>query len=224
MNLIQSSYLHPMQQAVAEFHRAFGLPDMIGSHQALPEDRIALRLDLIREEGVTELGRAIDEHLSGMVSSPVEIIDALIDTVYVALGGLVEMGRDVFQLHGADLGRCINGTPLVDNASKAATDIARLLGELERELRDGSESGGAALFSIIAWEAAHALWKSGLLIMPFFDEVQRANMSKLGADGRPVHSRGVDIDGYPEGKVLKGPGYSPPDLARVLLDLQGNRI
>lgn len=40
------------------------------------------------------------------------------------------------------------------------------------------------------------------------EEVHRSNMSKLGADGKPVK------DG--RGKVLKGPTYSPPSLAPVL--------
>lgn len=41
-----------------------------------------------------------------------------------------------------------------------------------------------------------------------FDEVQRANMSKLGADGKPVVRES-------DGKILKGPNYSPPDLKTV---------
>jgi predicted HAD superfamily Cof-like phosphohydrolase len=49
-----------------------------------------------------------------------------------------------------------------------------------------------------------------------FDEVQRSNLSKLGADGKPILSRGVELDGFPKGKVLKGPGYFRPDLAAVL--------
>ena len=39
-------------------------------------------------------------------------------------------------------------------------------------------------------------------------EVHRSNMSKLGPDGRPVLRA--------DGKVLKGPGYEPPDIAHVL--------
>ena len=39
-------------------------------------------------------------------------------------------------------------------------------------------------------------------------EVHRSNMSKLGVDGKPLLRE--------DGKVLKGPNYSPPDLARVL--------
>lgn len=39
-------------------------------------------------------------------------------------------------------------------------------------------------------------------------EIHRSNMSKLGADGRPVYRN--------DGKVLKSPLYSPPDIATVL--------
>lgn len=41
-------------------------------------------------------------------------------------------------------------------------------------------------------------------------EVQRSNMSKLGADGRPVYNE--------QGKIMKGPNYFKPDLAKVLAD------
>ncbi|NJW53708.1 nucleoside triphosphate pyrophosphohydrolase family protein [Salinimicrobium oceani] len=41
-----------------------------------------------------------------------------------------------------------------------------------------------------------------------FDEIQRSNMSKLGEDGKPVYRE--------DGKVLKGPNYSQPDLAKIM--------
>jgi predicted HAD superfamily Cof-like phosphohydrolase len=41
-----------------------------------------------------------------------------------------------------------------------------------------------------------------------FNEVHRSNMSKLGADGKPIYRE--------DGKVLKGPNYTPPDLKKVL--------
>lgn len=45
-------------------------------------------------------------------------------------------------------------------------------------------------------------------IVEVFNEIQRSNMSKLGEDGKPIR-RG-------DGKILKGPGYTPPDIASVL--------
>ncbi|MDT0650714.1 nucleoside triphosphate pyrophosphohydrolase family protein [Autumnicola edwardsiae] len=40
-----------------------------------------------------------------------------------------------------------------------------------------------------------------------FDEIQLSNMSKLGADGKPVYRE--------DGKVLKGPGYAKPNIDRI---------
>jgi|TARA_B110000211_G_scaffold45994_1_gene49065 predicted HAD superfamily Cof-like phosphohydrolase len=42
-----------------------------------------------------------------------------------------------------------------------------------------------------------------------FKEVQRSNMSKLGADGKPIYRE--------DGKVMKGPNYSPPNLQRMVM-------
>ena len=50
--------------------------------------------------------------------------------------------------------------------------------------------------------------ETGIDLAAVLAEVQRSNMSKLGADGRPVYRQ--------DGKVLKGPGYLPPDVAAVL--------
>ena len=46
------------------------------------------------------------------------------------------------------------------------------------------------------------------LIEVVFDEIQRSNMSKLGADGRPIYRE--------DGKVLKGPGYFKPDFSKII--------
>lgn len=39
-------------------------------------------------------------------------------------------------------------------------------------------------------------------------EVHRSNMSKAGADGKPIYRK--------DGKILKGPNYSAPDLVPIL--------
>ena len=41
-----------------------------------------------------------------------------------------------------------------------------------------------------------------------FEEIQRSNMSKLGSDGKPIYRE--------DGKVLKGPNYFKPDIAKIL--------
>jgi predicted HAD superfamily Cof-like phosphohydrolase len=46
------------------------------------------------------------------------------------------------------------------------------------------------------------------IIQDVFDEIQASNMSKLGADGKPVLRE--------DGKILKGPGYFKPDLGKFI--------
>ncbi len=41
-----------------------------------------------------------------------------------------------------------------------------------------------------------------------FEEIQRSNMSKLGADGEPIYRA--------DGKVLKGPNYFKPNIQAIL--------
>jgi predicted HAD superfamily Cof-like phosphohydrolase len=41
-----------------------------------------------------------------------------------------------------------------------------------------------------------------------FAEVHRSNMSKAGEDGKPIYRE--------DGKILKGPNYTPPDLKSLI--------
>src|SRR6056300_519143 len=45
-------------------------------------------------------------------------------------------------------------------------------------------------------------------ITEVFNEIQRSNMSKLGADGKPIYRE--------DGKVLKGPNYFKPNIEGIL--------
>ena len=57
----------------------------------------------------------------------------------------------------------------------------------------------------VTYGAAHSF---GVPIDECFKEVQRSNMSKLGEDGKPIYRE--------DGKVMKGPNYSVPNLKNVL--------
>lgn len=57
----------------------------------------------------------------------------------------------------------------------------------------------------VTYGAGHAF---GIDLDKCFTEVQRSNMSKLGADGKPIYRD--------DGKVMKGPDYSEPDLKSIL--------
>lgn len=47
----------------------------------------------------------------------------------------------------------------------------------------------------------------GINLDQVFHDVHNSNMSKLGADGKPVYRE--------DGKVIKGPNYTKPDLSWV---------
>lgn len=47
-------------------------------------------------------------------------------------------------------------------------------------------------------------------IAEVFEEIQRSNMSKLGANGKPIYRE--------DGKVMKGPNYFKPNISKILHD------
>jgi len=59
----------------------------------------------------------------------------------------------------------------------------------------------------VVYGAGHAF---GIDLDKCFAEVQRSNMSKLGADGKPIKRE--------DGKILKGERYVPADIEAVLFN------
>ena len=57
----------------------------------------------------------------------------------------------------------------------------------------------------VVYGAGHAF---GINLDKCFEEVQRSNMSKLNKDGKPIYNE--------NGKVMKGPNYSKPNLKQFL--------
>ena len=57
----------------------------------------------------------------------------------------------------------------------------------------------------VTYGAGHAF---GINLDKCFDEVQNSNMSKLDTNGKPIYNE--------FGKVMKGPNYFKPDLAKFL--------
>ena len=57
----------------------------------------------------------------------------------------------------------------------------------------------------VTYGAGHAF---GIDLDNCFNEVQKSNMSKLGADGKPIYNQ--------SGKVMKGPKYFKPNLKQFL--------
>ena len=84
------------------------------------------------------------------------------------------------------------------------------------ELKDAIVNGDGTLVDVadalsdllyVVYGAGHSF---GIDLDKCFAEVHRSNMSKLGEDGKPIYRE--------DGKVLKGPNFSEPDLKRVMYE------
>ena len=86
--------------------------------------------------------------------------------------------------------------------------IKEELGELKEaiENKDIKEVADALTDILyVTYGAGHAF---GINLDKCFNEVQKSNMSKLSADGKPIYND--------KGKVMKGPNYFKPDLNKFL--------
>ena len=73
----------------------------------------------------------------------------------------------------------------------------------DKYLKEVADSLSDILY--VTYGAGHAF---GIDLDKCFDEVQRSNMSKLGADGKPIYNE--------HGKVMKGPNYFEPNLKKFI--------
>ncbi len=64
---------------------------------------------------------------------------------------------------------------------------------------------GDQLYILVGTILKHGLQDK---IVEVFEEIQRSNMSKLGEDGLPILRE--------DGKILKGPNYTKPDIKSIL--------
>lgn len=124
--------------------------------------------------------------------------------------------REFHEVFGSD----ISDTPTSGTAALRELRfdlLAEELDELYGALGEPGSLGGSGAPNLV--EMADALGDIlyvtygaaiafGIDLDAVVDEIHRSNMSKLGADGKPIYRE--------DGKVLKGLDYSPPNLAAVI--------
>ena len=86
--------------------------------------------------------------------------------------------------------------------------IKEELNELEQAMKEKNLKEVADALSDILYVTYGAGCAYGIDLDKCFKEVQRANMSKLGEDGKPIYND--------KGKVMKGPNYSEPNLKQFV--------
>ena len=86
--------------------------------------------------------------------------------------------------------------------------IKEELNELEQAMKTKNLKEIADALTDILYVTYGAGYAYGINLDKCFKEVQRANMSKLGNDGKPIYNE--------KGKVMKGPNYSEPNLKQFV--------
>ena len=86
--------------------------------------------------------------------------------------------------------------------------IKEELNELEHAMKTKNLKEVADALTDILYVTYGAGYAYGIDLDKCFKEVQRANMSKLGKDGKPIYNE--------KGKVMKGPNYLEPNLKQFV--------
>ena len=86
--------------------------------------------------------------------------------------------------------------------------IIEELNELEEAMKTKDLKEIADALTDILYVTYGAGYAYGINLDKCFKEVQRANMSKLGIDGKPIYNE--------KGKVMKGPNYTEPNLKQFV--------
>jgi predicted HAD superfamily Cof-like phosphohydrolase len=138
-----------------------------------------------------------------------QVADEIHRLAAAAEDGRHDVQSDVEAFHVA-LGIPVGATPAVRRPELRAN----LIREEARETVEAIEAGDLVaaidglcdLLCVVYGAAA----EFGVNLAPFWDEVHRSNMAKRGG---PVRE---------DGKVLKPPGWTPPDIAGVLARVTGD--
>ena len=86
--------------------------------------------------------------------------------------------------------------------------IKEELNELEQAMKTKNLKEIADALADILYVTYGAGYAYGINLDKCFKEVQRANMSKLGVDGKPIYND--------QGKVMKGSNYKEPNLKQFV--------
>ncbi|VAW11107.1 putative secreted protein [hydrothermal vent metagenome] len=111
-------------------------------------------------------------------------------------------GMGISEILQADIGSSKNMLRfnLMDEENKEYLEAAE-----NNNLIEVADALGDMLYILCGTILEHGMQHK---IEEVFDEIQRSNMSKLGADGKPIYRE--------DGKVLKGPNYFKPNIQAVL--------
>lgn len=105
-----------------------------------------------------------------------------------------------------------NEVPTLDVPDEVKALRCALIDEEAREFRDALEGGDIVAVADAIADLLYVVYGAartfGIPVREVFAEVHRSNMTKLDDDGEPILRS--------DGKVMKGPKFSPPNLTPIL--------
>lgn len=116
----------------------------------------------------------------------------------------------VKQFHSA-LGQPIGESPHLPSEDRELLRLSLLneeYGEVMEALRNRDLSNLAKELADLVYVTYGFAIEAGIDLDSVLEEVHRSNMSKMGADGKPIYRA--------DGKVLKGPNYFEADVDSIL--------
>lgn len=190
---------------VLEFQRIFNPVQPMRPH--IPDMRTRmLRMQLITEE-LAETCHALCK------GDPVKLLDGLCDLQYVVDGTVIRCGLYPEWVPIEYINNRSQDRPNIPkNSDTLLTPFYYGLATLVEGFHRGHPKPVLNGLGKMDWALRELVFECGFnsIWEEAFREVHRSNMSKAGPDGKPI------TDGA--GRVLKGPNYSPANLAQFLGD------
>lgn len=191
---------------VLKFKSTMGLLiNLTGKPAALSDFESALQMRLIKEEVGETFYKGIAKE------DPIETIDGLADTLYVTIGAAAAYGFNLAEFVTELQNTVRLGVP--DTLFARMDHFAGVLFGALRGIQFAEDFGdiwalGPALAGMVSTIGMICdAWN--IPLRPFWDEVQRANMDKVGGAVRE------------DGKRLKPPGWRPPNHAPIFIRVFG---
>jgi len=100
---------------------------------------------------------------------------------------------------------CVKNDTLIQTL-RSAMDQVKNITDADLQVDVVEVADALTDINYVTYGAGHCF---GVNLDACMEEVQRSNMSKLGADGKPIYNE--------QGKIMKGPNYQAPDLKSVIL-------
>lgn len=201
---------------VQEFHETYG--QAVRDEPILSVPEAAMRWKLIKEEkGELADAQAVDDFI--------EVVDAWADLVYVTYGAGKTYGVDIDAIFAMldlpdpaedDGRRELSSVPnlFIEDRDEIMETITGLYDSLDRATQAGDFNSMQLRWALLIYSIYDAAYQHGVDLNMVLLEVQRSNMSKLGtdADGNKIVLRRED------GKILKGPDFSEPNILGCLIE------